>query len=42
MASHDNWVLAGPYKGLVIKDCGRGNQVVGDVKRVDRNAVPCN
>jgi parallel beta-helix repeat protein len=41
-AAYNNLVLAGPYKGLVIKDCGRDNQIVGEVKLVDHSVDPCN
>jgi parallel beta-helix repeat protein len=41
-AAYDNQVLLGSYKGLVIKDCGRNNQIVGEAKLVDHTVDPCN
>jgi parallel beta-helix repeat protein len=41
-AVFNNLVLVGPYKGLVIKDCGRSNQIVGEAKLVDHSLDPCN
>jgi nitrous oxidase accessory protein NosD len=38
---YDNLVLAGSYTGLIVKDCGRNDRIVGDVKLVDHSADPC-
>jgi parallel beta-helix repeat protein len=41
-AAYENQVVAGSYTGLVVKDCGRNNRIVGQVKRVDNSVDPCN
>ncbi len=40
--SHDNVVVAGDQQGLVVKDCGNNDTIIGDVSLVDKTLDPCN
>jgi hypothetical protein len=41
LASHDNVVVAGSHKDLIVKDCGNNNVIRGDVNLVDYGTDPC-
>ena len=40
-SSFKNLFVAGSQKGLVVKNCGSNNVIIGKVNLVDHNADPC-
>jgi hypothetical protein len=40
-SSFKNFFIAGSHGGLIVKDCGNGNVIKGNVQLVDRNVDSC-
>ncbi|HET9419221.1 MAG TPA: hypothetical protein VFO30_07760, partial [Chthoniobacterales bacterium] len=39
--SFKNFFIAGSHPNLIVKDCGRGDVIKGNVQLVDHNSDPC-